>query len=60
MKMEDAIAQLVTMFGTESESKNCDKVTALIVKVVGDRDVPDTVLNKVVKVGRQLKALGIS
>ena len=60
MKLADVVAKLVTEFGSDSEKTNCDKVTATLVKIVGDRDVPDTVINKVVKAGRQLKRLGIS
>jgi len=60
MKMEDVIFKLVNEFGTEGERKNCDKVTALFVKLAGDRDVPDAVANKVISAGNQLRKLGIS
>ena len=60
MKMEDVIFKLVNEFGTESERKNCDKVTAIFVKMLGDRDVPDALANKVVSAGNQLRKLGIS
>ncbi len=60
MKIEDVISKIVQEFGTDSEKTNCDKVTAVFVKAVGDRTVPDAVANKVVSVGRQLRKLGIS
>lgn len=58
--MEDVIAKIVQEFGTASEKTNCDKVTALFIKAAGDRDVPDVLINKVLKVGRQLRKMGIS
>ncbi len=60
MKMEDAIADLIIEFGGEKERVWCDKITAVFVRAVGNKDVPDSVFTKVVKVGRQLKALGVS
>ncbi len=60
MKIDDAVNKLANEFGTAGERKNIDKVVAVIAKVVGKREVPDTVLNKVIAVGRQLKALGIA
>lgn len=60
MKMEDVIFNLINEFGTESERKNCDKVTALFVKLAGDRDVPDAVAKKVISAGNQLRKLGIT
>ena len=60
MKMEDVIFKLVNEFGTESERTNCDKVRAIFVKMLGDRDVPDALANKVFSAGNQLRKLGIS
>jgi hypothetical protein len=60
MKIDDAVDTLTAEFGTDSERKSIDKIVAVIAKVVGKRDVPDVVLNKVIAVGRQLKALGIA
>jgi len=60
MKMEDAIADLVMEFGTDKEKTMCDKVTAVFIKAVGNRDVPDGVMKKVVAAGRALRRMGIS
>jgi hypothetical protein len=60
MIIDDAVDKLTTEFGTAGERKNIDKIVAVIAKVVGKRNVPDAVLNKVIAVGRQLKALGIA
>lgn len=60
MKMEDAIAKLVVMFGTEKEQVMCDKITAVMVKAVGNRDVPDGMVTKLVTVGNQLKRMGVT
>lgn len=60
MNVEDAIAKLVVEFGSEKERVWCDKITAVFVKAVGNREIPDATLTKVMTVGRSLRKLGVT
>ena len=59
MKIKVVIEKVVTEFGTKGEQKSCGKIVEIFAGIVGEREVSDRVVNKVLKAGRQLKALGI-
>ena len=59
MKIKVVIEKVVTEFGTKGEQKSVSKIVEIFAGLVGEREVSDRVVNKVLKAGRQLKALGI-
>jgi hypothetical protein len=59
MKLNSVIEKLVSEFGSDEDQAKTTRITSIICKAFKNADVPDEKGEKLIRVGRQLRAMGL-
>jgi hypothetical protein len=59
MKLNRVIEKLVGEFGSNEDRTKTTRITSIICKAFKNKDVPDAKSEKLIRVGRQLRAMGL-